>query len=47
MDCTLGNNQKMLQGPCVTGTQEERNSSTKKMSETQARKNVWQSTQHN
>ena len=34
MDCTLGNNQEMLQEPCVTVTPEEWESSTEKMSET-------------
>ena len=29
MECALGNNRKTLQGPCVTVTQKEWNSSTK------------------
>ena len=33
MEYTLGNNGEMLQGLCVTATLEERNGSTKKMSE--------------
>ena len=56
---TIGNNGEMLHGLCVTVTQEERNSSTVKMSETQALimcgspmayisiSRPWQSTQHN
>ena len=31
--CKLGNNGKILRGPCVTVAQEKRNSSTEKMSE--------------
>ena len=31
--CTLENNQEMLQEPCATVTQEEKNSFTEKMSE--------------
>ena len=33
VECTLGNNGALLQGLCATVTQEERNSSTEKMSE--------------
>ena len=37
MECTLENNQEMLQGPCVTVTKEEWNSSIQKISETKTR----------
>ena len=34
MECTLENNQEILEGPCVTVTEKEWNSSIQKMSET-------------
>ena len=46
MVCPLGNNQEMLQGPSVSITHKERNSSTLKItiiSRKRKRKNVWQS----